>query len=87
MDETRHYLLEEIEQNYLMSKKCKKVCTALIYIEQFLILASTITECVSVSAFAYLFGIPVGMTSSAVGLKTCVGIKGYKSIIKEKKET
>ena len=29
MDETRNYFLKEIEQNELMSKKHKKVCTTL----------------------------------------------------------
>ena len=38
MDETRNYFLEEIKQNELMSRKYKKVCTTLIYIEHFLIL-------------------------------------------------
>ena len=33
IDETWNYFFEEIEQNELMSKKHKKVCTALIYIE------------------------------------------------------
>ena len=35
--ETRNYLIEEIKQNELMSKKHKKVCTTLHYIEHFLI--------------------------------------------------
>ena len=52
IDETRNYLTEEINQNELMSKKHKKVCTTLNYIEYFLILACTITGCVSISAFA-----------------------------------
>ena len=42
-----------------------------------------------ISAFASLFGIPVGTTSSAVELKICVittGMKKYKSIIKKKKK-
>ena len=43
IDETRNYLIEEINQNELMSKKHKKVCITLNYIEHFLILASTIT--------------------------------------------
>ena len=43
IDETKNYLLEEIGQIELMSKKHKKVCTTLNYIEHFLILASTIT--------------------------------------------
>ena len=50
IDETRNYLLEEIEQNELMSRKHKKVCATLNYIKHFFILASTITGCISVSA-------------------------------------
>ena len=88
IDETRNYFLEEIEQNELMSRKHKKVCTTLNYIEHFLILASTITGCISISAFASLIGIPIGITSSAIGLKICAitaGIKKYKSIINKNK--
>ena len=50
--ETRNYFVEEIEQSELMSKKHKKVCTTLNYIEHFLILAFALTGCVSISAFA-----------------------------------
>ena len=46
IDETRNYLLEEIEQNELMSRKHKKVFTTLNYIEHFLNVASTITGCI-----------------------------------------
>ena len=84
IDETRNYFLEEIEQNELMSKKHKKVCITLSYIEHFLILASTITGCISGSVFASLFGVPIGITSSAIGSKITAGIKKYKSIIKKK---
>ena len=54
-----------------------------------LIAISTITGCVSISAFASLVGIPVGIASSTIGLKICVitaGIKKYKSIIKKKRK-
>ena len=70
-----------------MSRKHKKVCTTLNYIEHFLILAPTITRCVSIPAFWSLVGIPIGITSSAIGLKIfrmTAGIKRYKSIIKKK---
>ena len=53
----------------MMSKKHKKVCTTLNYIEHFLTLGSTITGCVSISAFISLVCIPIGTTSSAIGLK------------------
>ena len=54
-----------------MSKKHKSFCMASNYIEQFLILVSAITGCVSISAFASLVGIPIGIASSAIGLNIC----------------
>ena len=65
------------------------MCGVLIYTEQLLILVSTVTRCVPIPAFASLVGIPVGITSSAVGLNICLvtaRIKKYKSIIKKKKK-
>ena len=62
LNETMNYLIEEIKQNQLMGKDCEKVCTTLNYIELFLILASTITGCVSISAFASLIRILIGVT-------------------------
>ena len=89
IDEIRNYLTEEINQYELMSKKHKKVRGNLNYIEHSLIVIYTITGCVSISAFASLVGIAIGITSSAIELKICVitaGIKKYKSIIKKKKK-
>ena len=67
IDETRNYLLEEIKQNELMSRKHKKVCLTVNYIEHFLILASTITGCISISAFTSLLGIPIGIIGIPIG--------------------
>ena len=54
-----------------------------------LILASTITDCVSISAFASFVVVPIDIRSSAVGTKivaiTSV-IKTYKPVIKKKKK-
>ena len=58
------------------------------YIEHFFILASAVAGCISISDFASLVGILLGITSSAIGLKICVitaAIEMYKSIIKKKK--
>ena len=49
-----------------MIRKHTKVSTTLHYIEHFLILASTITGCISISAFTSLLDIPTGVTSSAI---------------------
>ena len=46
IDGTRNYFLKEIDQNELISKKYKKVCTTLNYIDHFLILISAITGCI-----------------------------------------
>ena len=73
-----------------MSRKHKKVCTTLNYIEHFLILAPATTGYILMSAFGSLFGIPVGIRSSAIGLKICAiaaRIKKYKSIIKKKRRS
>ena len=55
-----------------MSKNHKKVCTTLNYFEDSPVLASTTTGCISISVFTSLFGVPIGITSSAIGLKICV---------------
>ena len=87
--ETRNYFIKEVEKNQSMSKKHKKVSMTLNYIEHFLILASSVTGCISISAFASLLGIFIGISSSAIGLKRfaiTAGIKRYKSLIKRKKK-
>ena len=74
--ETRNYSLKEIEHNELMSKKHKKVFTTLNYNKHFLILASKTTGCIPISTFASLLGIPIGITSFAIGLKICAVTTG-----------
>ena len=72
-----------------MSRKYKKICTTLNYIEESLILASTITGWVSISAFASLFGIPIQITSSAIRLKIraiAAGIRKDQSEVKKMKK-
>ena len=67
-----------------MSKEYKKVFTTLNCIEHLLVLASATTRCISISAFASLIGIPIGIMSSTMGLKICAittRIKRYKPII------
>ena len=81
IDEIRNNIVEEIEQIELMSRKHKKVCTSWNYIEHFLILTFTVSECIFISAFISLVGIPIEITNSAIGLKICAITAGIKSII------
>ena len=64
----------------MISKNHRKVCRTLNDIAHSLILISTITGCGSISAFASLIGIPIGITYSAVGLKNCVITEAIKKI-------
>ena len=60
-----------------------------MYIEHFIIFASTNTGCISISAFTCLVCISIRATSSAVGLKiyaTSAGIRKCNSIIKKNKK-
>ena len=72
-----------------MSKKHQKFWGVLNYIDHLLIVISTITGCVSISGFTSLSGIPIAITSSAIGLKICAitaGTKRSKSITKKEKK-
>ena len=63
-----------------MSKKHKNVCITLNYIEHLLILASVVTGCNSITAFASLIGIAIGITGSALVLKICAITAGSKQL-------
>ena len=81
-------LKKSVKMNWWV-KTTKKACTVLNHIGHFLILASTITGCVLISAFASLVGIPIGITNSGTGLKICAitaGTKMHKTINKKKKK-
>ena len=72
----------------MISKKHKKVYKILIFIKHLLILASTVTLCVSIWVFASLVGISVGLTSSAVGIKNLHNNSSnwkYKSILRKRR--
>ena len=90
-DEIRNYFLEEINQNELISKKHKKVCTTLTHITHFIFsttIASTITGCTSISVFVSLLGVPIRITSSQMGWKICAiatGIINFQSITRKNK--
>ena len=80
---------DEMKHSDLMSEKNKKTYKYLNYAENFLILSSIITGCVSISAFASLVDIDLGITSFSVGINICAiiaGIRKFKSIIKKKKK-
>ena len=87
IDKARNFLLEEIKHNDLMSEKHQIVCRVLNYIDHFLVFVPAVSGSVSVSAFVSLVVVPVGIASSAVGLKICSLTAGIKKIIKKTRKT
>ena len=81
IDKARNYFNGEIKQNELISKKRKMFCKILNYSENLLILASTVTGCVSISTLNSLVGIPVGIASFAITIKIFVITAELKSRI------
>ena len=72
-----------------MSEVYKKKYKHWNNVELLIILVSAVTGRVPISAFASLVCVPVGIMSSAVGIKICeitAEIKKDKSIMKKKKE-
>ena len=88
IDDTRNYFLKEIKQNKLMSRKYRKLCTTLNYIENFSFSFYNYWMCLNFLLLLILLGISIGVTSSAIGLNIfaiAAGIEKYKSLIKKKK--
>ena len=54
IDETRTYFIDRVNYSQVRSKKYKKVCTVLIYIESLLISTSAVTGFVLIFAFPSL---------------------------------
>ena len=74
--EWRNYILDEIKRNDSMSEKNEKVCKYLNYVEHLPSLSSATAAFFSISAFTSLVAIPVGITSSVIGIKICAITEG-----------
>ena len=72
-----------------MSEKHEKVVRASNYFEYFVIFISAVSGCVSISPFASLVVVPVGIVRAAVRIKISAitaGNKRFQSIIKKKRK-
>ena len=88
INETRNFLLEEIKHNNLMNEKHKNTCKYLNYVKHLLIVASIVSYCVLIFAFASLVYVFLVLEVLQVEVKICAitaGIKKYKLIINKKK--
>ena len=86
IDKRKKYFIEEIKQNELISKNDKKMYKIFNYTGHLLILASTVTGCISICALVFLVSIPVGIASPVITTKiSVITARIKKSIIKKKK--
>ena len=73
-DKIRNYLVEKINHNELISKKHRKTCSTLNFIEHLLILA--LLDVFPFSDFTSWFSVSLGIRTSAAELKICVVTTG-----------
>ena len=81
--------MKEIKHNDLMTEKHKTTCKHLIYVEQLVNLASSVTGSLSISAFTLLVCVSVGISSSAEEIKLrpfTTRIKKYRPIINKRRK-
>ena len=78
--ETEKNLLDERKNNYLMSKRYQRTHKNWNYVEHLLISVSAVTGWVSISAFYSIVSVPVGITSTAVGIKSCLVTEQNKKL-------
>ena len=69
-----------------MSEIYKKTCKYLNYVEHLLIVTSAVTGCVSISAFASLICVSVGITSFTIGINICAHRRKVLANYQEKKK-
>ena len=80
VEEASNYHLDQNKNNDLMIEKYKKTFKNLNHFENLLILSLGITACVSISVFASLICVTVGITSSLIETKICAFKKEFESI-------
>ena len=76
INEIKDYLIAEIKERELMSKRLSKYIAFFDYFDKSLIVLSVTTGSISVALFATVIGAPVGITSASFSLafSICTGI-------------
>ena len=76
INEIKDYLVAEIKERELMSKRRSKYITSFDYFGKSLIVLSVATGSISIASFATVIGAPVGITiaSFSLAFSICTGI-------------
>ena len=68
ISEVKDYIITEIKERKLMSKKLSKYISFFDYFDKSLIVLSVASGSVSITSFATVIGIPIGITSARLSL-------------------
>ena len=76
ISEIADYIIAEIKERELMSKKLSKYISFSYYFYKSLIVLSVTTGSISIASFATVIGIPVGITSASLSFAfpLCTGL-------------
>ena len=82
ISEIEEYLVAEIKERELMSKKPSKYISFFDYFDQSLIILSVTSGGVSIASFATAIGAPIGITSASFSLKFSLRTGLVKKLLK-----
>ena len=68
INEIKDYSAADIKERELLSKRLSKYIASFDYFDKSLIVLSAVTGSISISSFATLIGVPVGMISASCSL-------------------
>ena len=76
INEIKDYLVAEIKERELMSKRLSKYIASFDYFHKSLIVLSVATSSISIASFVIVIGVPVGTTNASLSLafSICTGI-------------
>ena len=76
ISEIEYYIIKEMKERELMSKKLGKYISFFDYFDKFLIVSSVTSGGVSIASFAAVIRIPVGIISTSLSLafSLCMGL-------------
>ena len=82
INETKDYIIAEIKERELMSKRLSKYIASFDYFDESLIVLSLATGSISITPFATVTGAPVGMMSAGFSLAFSITTGFVKNFLK-----
>ena len=82
INEIKDYLVAEIKERELMSKRLSKYIASFDYFDKLLIVLSVTAVSISIVSFSTVIGVPVGMASASFSLAFSISTGIVKELLK-----